>query len=66
MKTFSLGAVVLLLVACSSDSSYQGGGRGAPAYGGDPSATSEEPEVAPDPAFDGDEEDPLAEPGETP
>lgn len=65
-KTIALGAVVLLLMACSRDSSYQGGGRGVPDLGGDPAATDEEPEVPPDPAFDDDEDDPVADPGETP
>lgn len=62
--TIALGAVVLLLAACGSDSSYEGGGRGVPTFGGDPAA--EESEVPPDPTFDEDEDDPLADPGETP
>lgn len=67
MKTIALGILVWLVLGCSSDDGFQGGGRGAPGGGGaGGDVTDEEPEVPPDPAFDDDPIDPLATPEESP
>lgn len=66
-KTFAFAVLSLALglAACSSESGYQGGGRGAPVTGGGDPAVEDDlggTEVPPDPAFDEDTEDPPADP----